>query len=128
MVQKLDGVAPLITDPPPTSSSSWSKNKWIYITYDTLHVTNDIWRMTPYMWHVTRDMQHMTGGGRWIFSQNVSSLTQTVWEWRCFEDFFWKAHLINQSVSDKGVCRTVPATPGLLNIYLGFWRCKFRTI
>ena len=25
------------------------------------------------------------------------------------------AHLINQSVNDGGVCRTAPATPGLLN-------------
>ena len=25
-------------------------------------------------------------------------------------------HLINQSISDKGVCRTAPATPGLINI------------
>ena len=27
-------------------------------------------------------------------------------------------HLINQLMNDKGVCRTAPATPGLLNIAL----------
>ena len=31
---------------------------------------------------------------------------------RHFEDFEEKEHLIN----DKGVCKTAPATPGLLNI------------
>ena len=29
---------------------------------------------------------HITGGGRWTFSQNVSFLFFTVWEWRCSED------------------------------------------
>ena len=38
-----------------------------------------------------------------------------VWEWRCSEDLEEKADLIND---DKGVCRTAPVTPELLNIYI----------
>ena len=45
----------------------------------------------------------MTGGGRWTFSQIVSSLAFLVWEWCCFEDIFtkdrWLNYLINQSMT-----------------------------
>ena len=37
----------------------------------------------------------------------------------CFEDFEEKDQLLNYSVNYEGVCRTAPATPGLLNT------CKF---
>ena len=30
---------------------------------------------------------------------------------------------MNQWISDKDVCRTAPATPGLLSIYVGFLEC-----
>ena len=38
------------------------------------------------MLHLTGDMWHMTHGGVWIFSQNFSSLTLTVWDRQCLED------------------------------------------
>ena len=73
------------------------------------HMTCDKWHGTPDMWKVTCDMW-------WTFSKNVSSLALMVWEWRRFEDSEEKADSVNQSMNDKGVCRTAPATPGLLNI------------
>ena len=56
----------------------------------------------------------MTCGG-WgeTFSQNSSSLALKVWQKWCFEGSEEKGHLINQC-NDKGVCRTAPATHGLL--------------
>ena len=69
----------------------------------------------------------MTGGGRWTFSQNFSSLALTVWEWRCLEDIFTKYDLATQFINQKGVCRTAPATPGLLIIkgpyYHNLYKC-----
>ena len=64
--RKLDGVAPLMTDPPPISSTTLSekKNKKIkkmwYVTRDMWHVTRDTWHVTRDMWHVTHDT---FGGG-----------------------------------------------------------------
>ena len=55
---KLDGVAPLMTDPPPTSSTTLSiflrKKKIIFflLTCDRWHVTGDTWHVTHDMWHV----------------------------------------------------------------------------
>ena len=89
-------------------------------------LTGDRWQVTGDMWHVTCDTWHMTGMGRWTFSQNFSSLTFTVWEWRFVEDrqsyddvstnHQWMNESMNQSISDGGDCRTAPATPGLLKI------------
>ena len=39
-----------------------------------------------------------------------------VWERQCLEDSEQKDDLIYLSLSDKGVYRTAPATPDLLNI------------
>ena len=70
------------------------------------------------MWHETCDRWHMTHDrwGRWTLSQNFSSLSLMVWEWRCLEDIFTKDELPNESTSEEGVCRTAPGTPGLLII------------
>ena len=40
--------------------------------------------------------------------------------WLPFENLEEKGDLINQLISDKGVCRTAPTTPGLLNKYYYF--------
>ena len=48
---KLDGVAPLITNPLPTS-------------FTTVTVTCDTWHVTCDTWHMKHDMWHMTGWGR----------------------------------------------------------------
>ena len=52
------------------------------------------------MWHVTRDTWQMT-----------------VWQGRFVEDIFTKDDSLrkNQWIYDKGVCRTAPATLGLLD-------------
>ena len=67
---KLDGVAPLITDPPPTSFTTLSKKK--------IKVKNK---------KIIIKKLHLTYGGRWTFSQNFSCLALTVWEWRCLKIF-----------------------------------------
>ena len=48
----------------------------------------------------------MTGGGRWTFSQQVSSLALTVWEWRCFKDLEEKDDSVGFLINYQGVCRT----------------------
>ena len=47
--QKKMGLAPLITDLPPTSSIQLFKNKY----------KRDMWHVTPEMWHVTCDIWHV---------------------------------------------------------------------
>ena len=88
---------------------------------DMWHVTLDTWHVTCDMWHMTCDTWQVGGGEP--FSPNFSSLAHVVWEWRCFEDIFTKDELpnewINELINYKGVCRTAPATPGLLKIYQG---------
>ena len=49
--------------------------------------------------------------------QNFWSLTIMVWMFRCCEDAEQKDHLIIELIINEGVCRTAPATPGLLIIY-----------
>ena len=66
------------------------------------------------MWHVTCDLWHVTGGGRWTFSKNFSFLAWTAWEGRFVEYLEEKAHGLTELINYKGVCRTAPATPGLL--------------
>ena len=39
-----------------------------------------------------------------------------VWDWRCLEDLEEKGDSLNQSISNRGACRTAPATPGLLKL------------
>ena len=39
-----------------------------------------------------------------------------VWDLWWFEDLEEKDWLLDQLINDGGVCRTAPATPGLLNI------------
>ena len=52
--------------------------------------------------------------GRITLSKNFSSLALTVWEWRFVEDIFTQDKWLNASLNDKGVCRTAPATEGLV--------------
>ena len=67
-------------------------------------------------------MRHMTGGERWMFSKNFSSLALTVFDLWYFEDWQEKDESLNEWMNElinyEGVGRTAPATPGLLNIYL----------
>ena len=83
-----------------TPPHCWKKTK-----PKKIHMTHD-------MWHVTRDMRHMSCD-TWqvlkILSQ-VQLLSASVWEWSV------KAFLRKKicDSTNKGVCRTGPATPGLL--------------
>ena len=49
-------------------------------------------------------------------SQHFSSIAPTVWELWFFEDLEEKDELVTELMSDKAVCRTAPATQGLLTI------------
>ena len=69
--------------------------------------------MTRDTWHMTCDTWQVTCERRWTFSQNFKSLAHTVWEWRCFEDI-WTKGSPTLLISSEGVCRTAPATLGLL--------------
>ena len=89
--EKLDGVGPLITDPPPTSSTTLSVFCFV--------VTHDTWRVTRDTWHVTRDMWHMTHRGWWTLCQSFRSLALTVWKLWWFEDISTKDRWLNQSIN-----------------------------
>ena len=64
-------------------------------------------------------MTHSVG---WTFSQNFSSLALPVWDWECLEDILTLKnhfnHFNTELMNDRGDCRTAPATPGLLDIYM----------
>ena len=74
------------------------------------HVTCDTWHVKHYIWHVTRYTQRVVN--------IVSKLYFSSRLWlMIFGRFGGKGSLnqwMNQSLNDKGVCRTAPATPGLL--------------
>ena len=124
--KKIDEVAPLITDPPPTNSSTFKKKNYNldtwHLTYDTQHVTCDMWCVTcdwwqffkntrslalmvwkwhvaPDIWHLIPDMWHLTDGGRWTFSQNFRFLALTTWERLCYKDFFTKDDWDNELIN-----------------------------
>ena len=50
------------------------------------------------------------------------SLALMVCDLLCFEDLEEKDRCLKQSVIDGGVCRTAPATPGLLNMQDKGWK------
>ena len=66
-----------------------------------------MWHVTTDLWHVTRDMWHMVGGEHSLKFSAPQLLRFGI-----------------DIVSDKGVYRTAPATPGLLiifgTVYKGF--------
>ena len=82
------------------------------MTRDTWHMTHDTWHMTHNTWHMTHDIWHMVGGVNILSKFQLSSSNglgfMMLW-------ISWGKGLINQSISHGGVCRTAPATPGLLN-------------
>ena len=72
-------------------------------------------QVTDDTWQVTRDRWHVTLSVGWTFSQNFSSQALTVCDLWNYEDLEEKAHWVTELINDGGVCRTAPATPGLLN-------------
>ena len=95
----------MITDPPSTSFTTLSN---LFSGYK---------KRRKKMWHVRHDMWHMTHSVGWTFSQNFSSLPLSVWDWQCFEYISTNPDL-PYLLSNKAVCRTAPATPGLLKKYI----------
>ena len=74
---------------------------------DTWHVTLDTWHLTPDKWHVTH-------GVGWTLCSIFSSLALMVLVLWCLEDWEEKDQSVSLLMSNKAVCRTAPATPGLL--------------
>ena len=54
------------------------------------------------------------------FLLKFSLPSSTVRDLLCLEGWEEKDPSMYQSINDKGVCRTAPATPGVLNIMHGF--------
>ena len=52
------------------------------------------------------------------FSQNFSSLALTVCDLLYYEDLEEKDDGLTHLINDEAVCRTAPATPGLLKMYI----------
>ena len=109
---KPDGVGPLDIR---TSNNKLHyfvrKRKW---KRDMRHMTCDMWHLTCDTWHLTCDMLW----GVNILSKCQFPSTYSLW-FMIFWSFLGKAWLtksMNQSISDKGVCRKALATPGLLII------------
>ena len=94
--QKLYGVSPLITDPLPYMLRHFVRKKsykW-YVSCDTKTVVNILLKVQVPSSNGLGVMTFWSLGGKGSVS-----------EW------------VNWLISDKGVCRTTPATPGLLNIF-----------
>ena len=89
-------------------------------------MTCDTWHVTCDMWHVTCDMWYVTGGGRWTFFQNFSSLALTDWEWRFVEDLEEKERWLNESINQSETKLFVAsARRGLLYVFIYSWRWPF---
>ena len=67
----------------------------------------------------------MAHSGGCIFSRIGSSPTVTVWDRHCFEYSEQKDQLMNDIMSNRGDCRTAPASTGLLIILLLYKRVLF---
>ena len=80
------------------------------------HVTCDRWHVTHDMWHVTRDTWHVTHD-TWC-GVNILSKFQLSSSNGLGFMMLWISGgkgSVTRSVNDEAVCRTAPATPGLLN-------------
>ena len=85
------------------------------------HVTCDTWHVTHDMWHIKCDTWHLTPGTWHRGEVNLLSEFQlpssyglgmkVCWRYFCKG---WPSHLINELMSNGGVWRTAPASPGLL--------------
>ena len=78
-------------------------------------VTCDRWRVTRDTWHVTRDTWHMTQGVGWTFSQNFSFLALNGLGFMMLWISGGKGSAIHW-INKEALCKTAPATPGLLII------------
>ena len=72
------------------------------MTGDRWHVTCDMWHMTPDMWGKVNLLSKFNLPISYVFGMK--------------EKKGWVSDWIKESVSDKSVYRTAPASPGLLII------------
>ena len=101
---------------------SWCKSLCFLDLTHMWHMTCDMCNVTCVMWQVICDMWHVTCLWVWTFSKNFSCSSYSLW-FLIFGRFGGKGSLtesINEWISDKGFCRTAPATPDLLNMYTTF--------
>ena len=72
-----------------------------------------LWHTTHYMWHGTHDTWHVT----WK-EVNILSTFQVPSSYGFGVNVFWRfggKGSLSYLVNDKAICKTAPATPGMLN-------------
>ena len=91
-----------------------------------LHVTHYTWHMTHDTWHVTCD----TRCGVNILSKFQFPSSNSLWLMKCWR-FGGKGSAnewMNEWISDKGVCRTAPATPPFKYCTLNLMKLFFNQV
>ena len=97
-------------------SGSISDSLGVMMSCDKWNMTCDKWHLTHHTWHVTCDMWYMEGGEHCLKFSAPELL-------RFERDSVWKIYTwritqwVTYWISDRGVCRTSPATPSLLNMF-----------
>ena len=93
---------------PPIYFQHFSCDMW-HVKWDTWNVTHDMWHMAPDMWHLTHD--------RWGVGEPSLKMPAPLllrFGNKGLLRIFWQRQ--SESIYEEGVCRTSPATPGVLNI------------
>ena len=104
--KKQDKLSPVDNRPSTNNLHHLKKKLW--------HVTRDMWQVTCAMWHMIGDMGYVVGG-EYSLKMSAPLLLQFV-----IYDIskMWRKRItlsVNQLINAKGVYRTAPSTPGLLN-------------
>ena len=106
-----ENLVPLITNPPPTSSTDLKEEK--NVTPDTWHVTHDMWHPTHDMWHPKHDMWHMVGSVEHSLKISAPQLLRFGIE--CLQDSKRKDHLARPSENSVPLM-TNPLTTSSTNL------------
>ena len=101
-----ENLVPLITNPPPTSSTNFKEEK--NVTHDTRHVTHDMWHPTHDMWHPKHDMWHMVGAVEHSLKISAPQLLRFGIE--CLQDSKRKDHLARPSENSVPLITNPPPT------------------
>ena len=102
-------------EPPLTNSTTLSEKKKKK-NYDMRHLTPNTWYETTDTWHMIHDMWQMVGVNILSKFQLPSSNGLGVMMICRFGGKGWLTNWLTDLISNKGYCRTNPATPGLLII------------
>ena len=90
------------------------------VTRDMWHMTCDTWRVIRDTWHMTHDLWHVTYD-KWGELKLLSKLQVPSSYGLGVKVVCPQRMTVSQFLKDKGVCRTAPATPCLLNISPHRW-------